>query len=171
MIQSEVFRNGVEAMFVEAGAIDGRESFGASVADVGLGSLEAGPVRGLLEPVRHDGREVTGNSLCAGVGQQSLNDPFRTLVLALAEFVMPNHTLCVDEVLRGPIVVGEGLPDRVVVVERDRILDVHVVCGPTHVADVVLEPELGSVDADHDEAVRLVCVRPRADVREACGAN
>ena len=63
MIQSEVFGNGVDAMFVEAGAIDGRESFGASVADVGLGSLEAGPVGGLLEPVRLDGREVTRNSL------------------------------------------------------------------------------------------------------------
>jgi hypothetical protein len=68
---------------------------------------------------------------------------------------------------RRPVVVVEGAADRVVVVDRDRAVDVSLRRRP-HAVDVVLERELGSVDADDDQAVVAVGPRPRG--RRAPGA-
>jgi hypothetical protein len=50
---------------------------------------------------------------------------------------------CADEVQRRPIVVREGVPDRVAIVQRDRELDPHRYEHLRHIVDVVLERELG----------------------------
>ena len=71
----------------------------------------------------------------------------------------------VDEVERRPVVVVEGAPDRVVVVDRDRVVDRSLLDRPPHAVDVVLERELRRVDADDDQPVVAVGLRPRADVR------
>ncbi len=72
--------------------------------------------------------------------------------------------LGVDEVQRRPVVVVEGAPDCVVVVDRDRVVDPQVLDGSADVVEVVLEVELGGVDADHDQAVVPVLLGPGADI-------
>ena len=61
--------------------------------------------------------------------------------------------------------VGEGGPDRVVVVGRDGVVDVPLLHRLPHELDVMLEPELGRVNSDDDQPVVTVGPRPRADVR------
>ena len=62
---------------------------------------------------------------------------------------MPDTPLRVGEVERGPVVVAERTPHRVVIIGRDRVSDPHVLDGLPDIADIVLEGELGRVDADH----------------------
>ena len=77
------------------------------------------------------------------LGQQLLDDHFRLLVFAFAEVVVPDAPQRVGEIQGGPVVIVEGAPDRVVVVERDRIIDPHVPHGAADVVQVVLEAEPG----------------------------
>jgi hypothetical protein len=79
---------------------------------------------------------------------------------------MPDSSLCVGDVHGRPVVVAERTPDGVVAVERDRILDPHLVRGFADVVEVALERELGRVEAHNDEALVLVLLGPRADVGE-----
>ena len=80
--------------------------------------------------------------------------------------VVPDSPFRVRDVHGGPVVVVERVPDREVGVERDRILDAHVLRGPADVVGVVLERELRRVDADDDQALIHVLLVPRADVAE-----
>ena len=123
------------------------EVVGALVAEVVLGRLERLPVGGGLDAVGFDGHRILGDA------QQLLDDLFRPLVVALSESMVPDLPLGVDDVESRPVSVVEGLPDRVVVVDRDRIVDPHLLHGPADVVEVVLERELGRVHADHDQAV------------------
>ena len=93
-----------------------------------------------------------------------LHDHLGHLVVALTEAVVADLPLGVDEVERRPVVVVEGGPDGVVVVGRDRVVDRQVLDGSADVAEVVLEVELGGVDADHHQPVILVFVGPGADI-------
>jgi hypothetical protein len=87
------------------------------------------------------------------------------LVATFAEVVVADDAVRVDEVQRGPVVVGEGVPDHEVVVERDRVVDRSFLrCAP-HAVHLVLERELGRMDADDDQPVVSVSLRPRTDVR------
>jgi hypothetical protein len=79
---------------------------------------------------------------------------------------VPDLPFRVRDVHGGPVVVREGTPDRVLGVERDRILDALVRSGPADVVGVPLERELGRVDADDDQSFVLVLLVPRADVAE-----
>jgi hypothetical protein len=80
--------------------------------------------------------------------------------------MVPDSSLCIGDVGGRPVLVVEGAPDRVVAVERDRILDRHLLRSLAHVVGVLLERELGRVNADHHQPVLLVLLRPRPDVRE-----
>ena len=100
------------------------------------------------------------------LGQQLLDDHFRLLVFAFAEVVVPDAPLRVGEVQGGPVVIVEGAPYRVVVVERDRIIDPHVVHSAADVGKFVLEAELGGVHPDHGQAVIGVLPGPGAEVGE-----
>ena len=51
-----------------------------------------------------------------------------------------------------------------VVIDRDRIVDPHVLHGPADVVEVFLERELRRVHADHHQSLILVLLGPRADV-------
>ncbi|MDQ3802851.1 MAG: hypothetical protein M3416_03230 [Acidobacteriota bacterium] len=64
-----------------------------------------------------------------GLGQQSLNNLFRLFVIALAEMMMSNAPLRVYEIEGGPIVVLESTPYRIVVINRDRVNDPHLLRG------------------------------------------
>ena len=100
----------------------------------------------------------------SGVGQQVLDHHFGLLVFAFAEVVMPDMPLRVSEVQGRPVVIGEGAPYRVVVVDRDRVVDPHVLHRPADVVGVVLELELGCMHADHDQPVAGVFPGPGADI-------
>ncbi len=56
---------------------------------------------------------------CPGLAQQLLDDPLAFLVSALAELMVPDAPLRVGDVDRGPVPVGERVPDCVVAVDRD----------------------------------------------------
>jgi hypothetical protein len=99
-----------------------------------------------------------------GLGQQVLDNHFRLLVCALAEVVMPDMPLRVGEIKRGPVVVSEGTPYRVVVIDRDGVTNPHLLDGPADVISVVLERELGRVDADHHQPAADVFPGPGADI-------
>jgi hypothetical protein len=74
--------------------------------------------------------------------EQPLQQPLRLLVTALAEVVVPDDAVRVDEVERRPVVVVEGPPDGVVVVDRDRVVDPALRRRHPHAIDLVLEGEL-----------------------------
>ena len=76
-----------------------------------------------------------------------------------------NATPRIDEVQSRPILVIERPPDRVVVVDHNRILDAHLLHGTAHVVDVVFERELGCVHADDDKPL-AVLLRPGANIRK-----
>jgi hypothetical protein len=77
---------------------------------------------------------------------------------------MAHAPLCVDEIEGRPIVVAEAAPDRIVVVDRDRIRQLHHLHGTTNVVGVVLERELGRVHADDDEPLIPVFLGPGAHI-------
>ena len=111
-----------------------------------------------------DRHQVIPDAADSGLGQQSLNNHFRLFVFALAELMMANMPLRIDKIEGRPIVVLEGTPDRMVAIDRDRILDPQVFRGSTNVIDVFLKCELRRVHADHDQSAILVFLGPRADI-------
>src|SRR4051812_34974360 len=151
----------VERPLVEAEAL-GRACgapFAATAAEVRLRRPQVVPVgRGL-----HAG-SLDGDRRALDA-EQPLNHALRLLVASLAEMLVADDAVGVDEVERRPVVVGERAPDRVVVVGRNRVVDLALLHRLPHEVDVVLERELRRVDSDHDQAVVAVRLRPRADVR------
>ena len=85
--------------------------------------------------------------------EQSLDAPLRLLVAPFAEVPVADHAVGVDEVERRPGVIGERVPDRVVAVDRHRVVDPSLLDRLLHEVDLVLEGELGRVDADDDQPV------------------
>src|SRR5882724_3989981 len=67
---------------------------------------------------------------CAGLGQQLLDDFLRLLIPALAELMMSDMPLRIDKIEGRPILIAESTPYRTVVVDRERIIDPHVLCCP-----------------------------------------
>jgi hypothetical protein len=87
------------------------------------------------------------------------------LVAPLAEVVVADDPVRVDEVERRPVVVVEGVPDVVVVVDDDGVVDAADFRRGPYALDVVLEGELRRVDANHHQAVVAVGLRPSPDIR------
>ena len=58
---------------------------------------------------------------------------------ALAEVAEPDAPVAVDEVERRPVLVGERAPDRVVVVDRNRVVDPHRFHGLADVVYIMFE--------------------------------
>ena len=79
---------------------------------------------------------------------------------------MPDLPLRVGEVEARPVVVVEGTPYRIVVVDRDRVTDTHVLHGPADVVHVALERELRRVHADHHQPLAGILPGPGAQIRE-----
>jgi hypothetical protein len=140
------------------------EVLGALVAEVVLRRPQAVPVGGSFHPTAIDRDQVLVDAAGAGLGQQLPKDHLGLLVAALAEAVVPNLSLCVDDVQGWPVVVVEGGPDGVVVVDHHRVVDPQLLDGAADVVEVVLEVELGGVHADDHQAVVLVGLGPGAEV-------
>src|SRR5919112_6540666 len=136
-----------------------RDVAAARRAEIRLGRSQVVPVGLRLHSHPFHGHEFALDA------EEFLDHALRLLVAPLAEMLVADDAVRVDEVERRPVIVGEGAPDRVVVVGRDRIVDRSLLRGPPHAVDVVLERELWGMDADHDQAVVPVGLRPRAYVR------
>ena len=159
LVEAKPLGSCVAAAFVEGGSDRRREVLGAPVAEIGLGSPQVVPVGLRLHAEPFDGDELALDA------EQSLEDALRLLVAAFAEVLVADHAVRVDEVERRPVVVVEGAPDRIVVVDRDRVVDLSLLRRLLHAVDLLLEGELRRVDADHDQPVVPVGLRPRTDVR------
>src|SRR5258705_12823484 len=111
------------------------------VAEIRLGRTQVVQVGLRLNADPFNGDELAVNA------EQPLDDAPRLLVAALAEVLVADDALRIDEVERRPVVVVEGAPDGVVVVDRDRVVDPAFLRGLPDTVDVVLEGELWRVDA------------------------
>src|SRR3954452_1329167 len=164
LVEPHPARGRVDAPLVDLGSTGGGEVLRTLVADVVLPGPQVVPVRGRLRALAVHRDQVLGNVLGSGFAQQLLDDRLRHLVVALSEEVVPDDAPGIDEVEGRPVVVGEGIPGRVVVVDRDRILDGHLPRGAADVVEVPLERELGRVHPDHHEPLIPVLPGPGADV-------
>ena len=108
------------------------------------GEPQGVPVGGLGDAagVDADGRLVEA--------QQLLDRSLGLLVGALAEVPEADAPDAIDEVDGRPVVVVERPPDGEVVVDDDRVVDPEFGDRAAYVVEVVLEAELGRVDADDD---------------------
>jgi hypothetical protein len=147
VVQRQVRRQVVGAALVERGAVRGREVLAPPVADVRLGRAQVVPVGLRLHPDPLDVDEWAIHP------EQPLDDPLGLLVPALAEVVVADDALRVDEVERRPVVVVEGGPDRVVAVDDDRVVDRPLLRRLPDQLDLVLERELRRVHPDDDQPV------------------
>ena len=100
-----------------------------------------------------------------------LNDHFRLFVCALAEMMMPNTPLRIDEIQRRPILVVEGTPYDMVVVDRDRVIDPHVLHGPAHVVRGSFQMRTPARGRRSPPVLDPCISRPRRERREACAAS
>src|SRR5262245_33484072 len=166
LVQSQLRRYGIDMALAGYRTTGRCEAFGAFIADIGLGRSQAYPIGCGLDAWGVDRDEVVADAGGSGLGQQLLNDHLRLLVFALTEVVMPDLPFPIGEVEGGPEVVCKGNPDCVVVVDRDGIGDSHVQHSPPDIVDIVLEPELGRMYADHDQPLVLIPLGPGAAVGE-----
>src|SRR5262249_3438724 len=116
----------IEIGLVLAHAARRDEAFAARIADIGLRRLEPGPVRRQFQALAVDDDRGAVEIAGSGFGQQRLDDALGFLILAFAELLVADAPLRVDEIERRPVLVVEGAPDRVVVVDHHRIGDPRV---------------------------------------------
>src|SRR6185295_11416124 len=70
----------------------------------------------------------------------------------------------IDKILRRPVVIIEGAPDNVFAVDGDWIVDPQGFFLPADVVDVLFKSEFRGMDADDDQPLVLVLLRPGAEV-------
>jgi hypothetical protein len=158
VVGSQPCRGGIGVTGSQDGTVGGDEVVGALVAEVVLGRPQAGPVGGDFHATGVD-RSQFLVAAAAALGQELLKNHLGHFVVALAEAVVADLPLGVDEVERRPVEVAEGGPDGVVVVDRDRVVDPQVLDLLADVVEVMLEVELRGVDA--------ITVRPWSAYRSA----
>jgi len=117
------------------------------------------PVGCRLDPAPFDGDEFALHV------EQPLDDVLRLLVASFAEVLLADDAVRVDEVEGRPVVVIERAPDPVLVVDRDRVVDLSLLDRLPDAVDLVFESELRRVDSDDDESVVAIGTGPRPDVR------
>ena len=100
-----------------------REAAALEVSDVRLGRTQRPPVSCDLESARLDRHEVQVEIRCPGVEQEALDHHLGLRVLPFTEVVVPDASVDVGDVDRGPEPVLEGAPHLIAAVDRDGILD------------------------------------------------
>ena len=137
----------------------------ASISQIRLWCTQVVPVCLRLHPTT-----LNGHWLAFDI-EQPLEDTFGLFVAALAEVVIADDAVPVDEVERRPVVVLEGAPDLVVVVDRDRVVDPSLDGRPPDKVDLVLKRELRRVDSNDHQPVVAVRPGPRPGRTARCAAS
>src|SRR5512133_52707 len=143
-----------------------RKVLSALIADVILTRSQFSPIGGRFGSASIDGDRVLWNIGNSSIGEESLDDNFRLIILALTKHGMAHAPFTIQEVERRPISVIETVPYHAVVVDRDGKGNAHVLRSPANVVDVLLKREFWRVDADHNQAVVFVFLRPSAHIRK-----
>ena len=78
--------------------------------------------------------------------------------------------LGIDEIMRRPILIVEGLPDGEIGIQRHRIGDAQTFHRLLHIGGIFFEGEFGRMHAQDHQAVILVLFRPGANVRQGAQA-
>ena len=91
------------------------------IANVGFWRLQIAPVGGVLHTSGLGVDEAGWHVPVASLGQQHLDYVFGFVIFAVTEMVIPNVSLLIDEVMRRPILVIEGLPDLEIAIDRHRV--------------------------------------------------
>jgi hypothetical protein len=86
------------------------------------------------------------------------------IVVALAEMMVAHAALCIDEIVRRPVLIFERTPDRIFVIDGDRVGDVQIGDGAPHIGHLLFEGKLRRVHADHHEPLVLVLLGPGTDI-------
>src|SRR5262245_21365725 len=165
LIGREPRRDSVGATPIAIGTSRRREILRPLVPDVAFWRPQVVPVRRLFRAAVIEPRGAVVDAGEPSFRQQAVESRLRLDVLTLTEVVLTNASPDVDEIESRPVLVVEGAPDCVVVVDRDWVLDSHLPHGTTDVVDVLLESELRCVHPDHDEAF-VVLLRPCANIRQ-----
>jgi hypothetical protein len=117
VVEAQPLGDLIGAAFLEGGAVRCRELVAAPVAEVGLGRPQLLPVGFGLHTDPFDRDEPALDA------EQLLDDALGLLIATLAEVLVDDDAVGVDQVQRRPVVVVEGAPAGVVVVDRDRVVD------------------------------------------------
>src|SRR5512142_3201831 len=80
--------------------------------------------------------------------------------------MVANSPPSIHEVESRPIPVSECLPNRVFVIERDRIVDAHLLYGLMHIFDSLLKIKFRSVHSNDLEPIPPVFRIPCAKIRQ-----
>jgi len=81
-------------------------------------------------------------------------------IITFPKVVVPNSPFRVNEILGGPSLIIERLPDPRVAVDGDRKSNVQIAHGIFHVHQFVLERKLRRVHTDHYKACIVIFCRP-----------
>src|SRR6266851_9408037 len=123
MIEREACGGSIDARLVQDCTTGRRKVLGARVSDIVFRRPQVAPIGGSFSTLGIDRDQFMSEAADAGLGQQLLKNHFRLFVGALAELMIANTPLRIDEIEGRPIVVIESTPDRIVVIDCDRILD------------------------------------------------
>src|SRR6266545_4716749 len=164
LIEPQPRGGSIDARPVEYHTTGRGKVLGTLITDIIFPRLQAAPIGGSFNTTGIDRYQFMIDVTHPGFGQQLVQNHFRLFVVALAEVMMSNLPLRIDEIERRPIVVVEGTPDRIVVIDRDWMFNPQALHGSANVIDVSLECELRRVYADDHQSLILVFRGPRADV-------
>ena len=103
--------------------------------------------------------------MCAVLLEQLLNHPLGLVVLALSKVVISNASLAIDEIVRRPVFIVEGSPDRVVAIDRNGVDDLQIANRFFHIGALFFEGEFRRMHANNDQTRVFILRCPSLHVR------
>src|ERR1700735_5250616 len=114
-----MIRLSIELLGISLNAARRREMFSACITYVGLRRANIVHVGGGLNPLPMYADRARWHRLRVRLFQQILNPSLGLVILTLAEVFVANLSFGVDEVVGGPILIMERVPDRIIAVESN----------------------------------------------------
>src|SRR5260370_9284730 len=104
-MESHARGGSIAPTLIRQGNTGRRKVLGAFIADIVFGRLQVVPIGGRFSTTGIDRNQFMTDAVDSGLGQQLLNYQFRLFVFALAELMMSNTPLRIDEIDGRPIFV------------------------------------------------------------------
>src|SRR5271169_5801910 len=105
------------------------EILGLAIPDICFGRSPIRPVRSGLDSDTGYARCAGSEASCSVFLQEFLDDALDVAIIAFPKVVVPNSPFRVDEILGGPILVAERLPDPLLAVNGDRKSNIQISHG------------------------------------------